>query len=141
MNHPEDTKQLAEANEVAYKEGFYRGKMILGAFKWSPVQEAKELGKKSLIESGDAFNYAEPDGLVISRSVDEFVAAHLDQWRLNYGKAENGGDDQRYSQVLKHVNGGLNTFSSEAENQFEKMLEWLSQWPCARSYSLGSKLP
>jgi hypothetical protein len=30
INSPKDTKQLAEAKEEAYKEGFYKGKMIYG---------------------------------------------------------------------------------------------------------------
>ena len=141
INSPKDAKQLAEAKELAYKEGFYQGKMIYGEFKGRPVQEAKELVRQTLIDSKNAFNYAEPDGLVISRSGDECVAAHLDQWYLNYGTTENGGDGEWCDQVLKHVDGELNTFSSEAKHQFEQTLGWLSQWACARSYGLGSKLP
>ena len=141
INSPKDAKQLAEAKELAYKEGFYRGKMIYGDFKGRPVQEAKELVKQSLIEKGDAFDYAEPEGLVLSRSGDECVAAHLDQWYLNYGTTLNGGDGEWCDQVLGHVNSELNTFSSEAKSAFQQTLAWLSQWACARSYGLGSKLP
>ena len=32
-----DTKQLAEAKEIAYKEGFYNGTMLVGDFKGVPV--------------------------------------------------------------------------------------------------------
>ena len=141
INSPKDAKQLAEAKELAYKEGFYRGKMIYGDFKGRPVQEAKELVKRNLINEGNAFDYAEPEGLVISRSADECVAAHLDQWYLNYGTTANGGDGEWCDQVLGHVDRELNTFSSEAKNAFQQTLDWLSQWACARSYGLGSKLP
>ncbi|KAF2727071.1 leucyl-tRNA synthetase [Polyplosphaeria fusca] len=140
INSPKDAK-LPDAKEEAYKEGFYHGKMIYGEFKGLPVSEAKDKVKESLIKSGDAFNYAEPDGLVISRSSDECVAAHLDQWYLNYGPSEKGGDGEWCNQVLSHLENGLNTFSSESKRQFEQVLGWLSQWACARSYGLGSKLP
>ncbi|KAF2017995.1 leucyl-tRNA synthetase-like protein [Aaosphaeria arxii CBS 175.79] len=140
INSPKDAK-LPEAKEEAYKEGFYHGTMMVGEHKGRPVSEAKELVRESLIASGDAFAYAEPDGQVISRSGDECVAAHLDQWYLNYGPTEKGGDGEWCNQVLGHLKDGLNTFSQEAKNQFEQTLGWLSQWACARSYGLGSKLP
>ena len=81
-----DTKQLAEAKEIAYKEGFYNGTMLVGEFKGLPVQEAKGLVREKLIASGQAFAYAEPEGLIISRSSDECVIALMDQWYLDYGE-------------------------------------------------------
>jgi leucyl-tRNA synthetase len=39
------------------------------------VQDAKTQVRAKLIESGDAFAYAEPDGQVISRSGDECVVS------------------------------------------------------------------
>lgn len=65
ITSPKDPK-LPEAKETAYKEGFYSGVMIYGEFKGLPVQEAKPLVKKQLLDSGLAFNYGEPDGVVIS---------------------------------------------------------------------------
>jgi leucyl-tRNA synthetase len=82
-----DVKQLAEAKEIAYKEGFYNGTMLVGAFKGETVQEAKVKVRESMIEHGVAFAYAEPEGLVISRSADECVVALMDQWYLDYGEA------------------------------------------------------
>lgn len=140
INSPKDAKQLAEAKDLAYKEGFYKGIMLVGNFKGETVIEAKNKVKQLLIDSGDAFNYAEPDGSVISRSGDECVAAHLNQWYLDYGKeGSNGGEWQK--QVLGHLENGLNTFSTEAKNAFEQTLDWLGQWACARSFGLGSRLP
>ncbi|PNS15708.1 leucine-tRNA ligase [Sphaceloma murrayae] len=138
INSPKDAKQLAEAKDLAYKEGFYKGTMVYGDFKGKSVEEAKPLVRQQMIDSGDAFNYAEPDGVVISRSADECVAGHLDQWYLNYGKA----DPKWQGTVLDYItNPGLNTFSGEAKNAFEQTIDWLGQWACARSYGLGSKLP
>jgi len=81
-----DTKQLAEAKDIAYKEGFYNGTMLVGDFKGQSVQEAKPKVRASMIEQGLAFAYAEPEGLVISRSADECVVALMDQWYLDYGE-------------------------------------------------------
>jgi leucyl-tRNA synthetase len=82
-----DIKQLADAKEIAYKEGFYNGTMAVGEFKGEPVQVAKTRVRTSMIEKGVAFAYAEPEGLVISRSADECVVALMDQWYLDYGEA------------------------------------------------------
>ncbi|KAF2839539.1 leucyl-tRNA synthetase [Patellaria atrata CBS 101060] len=136
INGPKDTK-LAEAKELAYKEGFYQGKMIYGEFSGRPVSEAKNLVKQKLIDSGDAFNYGEPDGQVISRSSDVCVAGLLDQWYLNYGS-----DDAEWRDtVLDWVNNDLETFQPEVKHQFQQTIDWLNQWACARTYGLGSQLP
>lgn len=81
-----DVKQLAEAKEIAYKEGFYSGTMLVGEFKGTPVQEAKAKVRASMIEAGLAFAYCEPEGLVMSRSGDECIVALADQWYLDYGE-------------------------------------------------------
>ena len=81
-----DTKQLTEAKEIAYKEGFYSGTMLVGEFKGQSVQDAKPKVRQRMIDAGLAFAYAEPEGLVISRSADECVVALMDQWYLDYGE-------------------------------------------------------
>lgn len=81
-----DTKQLAEAKEIAYKEGFYNGTMLVGEFKGQSVQEAKVKVRDAMIAATLAFPYAEPEGLVISRSADECVVALMDQWYIDYGE-------------------------------------------------------
>lgn len=86
INSQKDTKQLAEAKEIAYKEGFYNGTMLVGDFKGESVQEAKAKVRTQMIEKGVAFAYAEPEGLVISRSSDECVVALIDQWYMDYGE-------------------------------------------------------
>ncbi|PPR01537.1 hypothetical protein CVT24_001848 [Panaeolus cyanescens] len=35
----------------------------------------------------------------------------------------------------------MNTHSQETRHAFEKTLDWLNQWACARTYGLGSDLP
>lgn len=82
-----DTKQLAEAKEIAYKEGFYSGTMIVGEFKGQSVQDAKPKVRADMIERGEGFAYAEPEGFVASRSGDECIVALMDQWYLDYGES------------------------------------------------------
>lgn len=137
INSPKDAKQLAEAKDLAYKEGYYKGTMLIGDYKGQSVEYAKPKVKEALIKAGEAFEYAEPNGLVISRSADECVTAYLGQWFLNYGE----NDPQWRNTVLDHVKTGLETYSGETQNGFEKNLDWLNRWACARTYGLGSKLP
>jgi leucyl-tRNA synthetase len=42
--------------------------------------------KDLMIKEGLAFNYCEPEGLVVSRSGDECVVALADQWYMDYGE-------------------------------------------------------
>lgn len=91
-----DVKQLAEAKDIAYKEGFYSGTMLVGEFKGQSVQEAKQKVRESMITKGLAFAYAEPEGLVVSRSSDECVVALMDQWYLDYGEPSWRAEAEKY---------------------------------------------
>ncbi|KAL1875957.1 hypothetical protein VTK73DRAFT_9668 [Phialemonium thermophilum] len=141
INSPNDAKQLAEAKEIAYKNGFYQGTMIYGPFSGKSVQEARTLVQQQLLEQKLAFKYAEPDGIVISRSGDTCVAAYLDQWYFNYGTAENGGDGEWCNTVLDYLKNDLDCYYPEAKHAFQQAVGWLAQWACTRSYGLGTKLP
>ncbi|KAF8064193.1 hypothetical protein FPV67DRAFT_1584778 [Lyophyllum atratum] len=129
-----DTKQLAEAKEIAYKEGFYNGTMLVGEFKGQSVQDAKVKVRERMIEAGLAFAYAEPEGLVISRSADECVVALMDQWYLDYG-------EENWRAQVEKLLAKMNLYTPETRHSFEKTLAWLNKWACARTYGLGSKLP
>jgi leucyl-tRNA synthetase len=137
IKSPKDATQLAQAKELAYTEGFYKGTMLVGEFKGEPVQTAKEKVRNALIESRDAFPFADPTGKVVSRSADECVVAYLGQWFLNYGE-----NDPKWQQdTLDYVTSKLNTYSPDTRHGLEKNLTWLNRWACARTYGLGSKLP
>jgi len=141
INSPKSVQQLAEAKEQAYKIGFYQGKMIVGEFAGRSVQDAKPLVRQNLLDANDAMIYCEPDGLAISRSGDECVAAYLDQWFLTYGP----GDEAWRDDVLGHVRGedgqNFNSFSPATKHALEQTLGWLTQWCVTRQYGLGTKLP
>ena len=59
------TKSGLEAKEIVYKEGFYIGTMIFGAFSGERVQDAIPKVRESMIKQSVAFGYAESEGLVI----------------------------------------------------------------------------
>ncbi|KAL5525184.1 CDC60 [Sanghuangporus sanghuang] len=134
INSQKDVKQLAEAKEVAYKEGFYSGTMLVGEFKGMSVQEAKPRVRDSMINAGLAFAYAEPEGFILSRSGDECVIALMDQWYLDYG-------EPTWKAQAEKLLARMNTYSVETRNNFEGTLGWLNKWACARTYGLGTKLP
>ena len=138
ISSPKDTKPLAEAKDLAYKEGYYKGTMLIGEFKGEPVESAKPQVRDSLIKDGLAFAYAEPAGRVVSRSADECVVAYLGQWFLNYGDQ----DPEWRDQVLDHIHSSdMEMYTAETKHAFEGVLEWLNKWACARTYGLGSKIP
>ncbi|PNY29960.1 Leucine-tRNA ligase, cytoplasmic, partial [Tolypocladium capitatum] len=136
---PKDTKQLEEAKELAYKEGYYQGVLKVGDFKGEKVETAKPKVRSQLIGAGEAFAYSEPERKVVSRSGDDCIVALLDQWYLDYG------EESWKQTALKWVGNadgkGLETWTTETKNSFEGVLNWLNQWACARSFGLGSKLP
>jgi leucyl-tRNA synthetase len=136
INSPKDAKQLAEAKEEAYKVGFYQGKMIYGEFSGISVQEAKPKVRQALVDSGFAFAYSEPDGLVISRSGDTCVAALLPQWYLTYGE----GDPDWRAAVLEHIRSDkFSSFAPETLHAIEGTLGWLNQWSLTRNFGLGTR--
>ncbi|KAI6346186.1 2-isopropylmalate synthase [Pyricularia grisea] len=136
---PKDVKQLTEAKELAYKEGYYQGTMKIGKYAGEKVEAAKPKVRQDLISEGLAFAYAEPENKVVSRSGDECIVALLDQWYLDYG--EEKWRDQALEFVENADGNGLETYTTETKHAFKGMLNWLNQWACARTYGLGSKLP
>lgn len=136
---PKDAKQLLEAKELAYKEGFYQGVMKVGDFKGEKVEVAKPKVREQLIKAGEAFAYSEPENKVVSRSGDECTVALMDQWYLDYG--EDSWRTIAFDYVENKDGKGLNCYSPDTQHQFKGVLNWLRQWACARTYGLGSKLP
>ncbi|KAI8930113.1 hypothetical protein BC831DRAFT_508563 [Entophlyctis helioformis] len=122
-----DKKQLAEAKDLVYKEGFYQGVLIARP-------EAKPVIRQELIDRGDAFVYCEPEGLIMSRSGDECVVTLASQWYMDYG-------EESWKRITKKCLAEMNTYTEETRHAFEKTLDWLNQWACSRSFGLGSRLP
>ncbi|KAK6204548.1 cytosolic leucyl tRNA synthetase [Scheffersomyces amazonensis] len=134
IQSPKDALQLAQAKELAYKEGYYNGTMMVGKYKGEKVEEAKPKVKADLVASGDAFVYNEPEGVVISRSGDECIVSLEDQWYIDYG------EESWKNQALECLES-MNTFAKETRHGFEAVLEWLKNWAVTRNFGLGTRLP
>lgn len=134
IRSPKDKDLLAKAKELAYKEGFYQGVMVIGPYKGEKVEVAKPKVKADLIEAGLAFVYNEPEGQVTSRSGDECVVSLEDQWFTEYGETEWRAKAEKCLEEM-------NTYSVETFNGFQKVLDWLKNWALSRSYGLGTKIP
>eukprot|EP00300_Choanocystis_sp_HF-7_P022239 c2141_g1_i1.p1 GENE.c2141_g1_i1~~c2141_g1_i1.p1 ORF type:complete len:1094 (+),score=322.21 c2141_g1_i1:39-3284(+) len=129
-----DRVKLENAHDIVYKKGFYQGKMIAGPFAGRKVEEAKPLIRNQLLEAGLADKYAEPAGLVMSRSGDECVVALCDQWYLDYGESA-------WLSITRDCLQNADCFHEEVRRQFESALGWLDQWACSREFGLGTRLP
>jgi leucyl-tRNA synthetase len=132
---PKDAEKLEECKKECYSQGFYKGVMTMGPFKGKKVAEAKVLMQKLLCDSDQAFSYREPMKEVISRSGDVCVVALCDQWYIEYGKEE------WKAAVQEHLERTLNCYFKGIRHGFEETLNWLADWPCSRTFGLGTVLP
>ncbi|KAJ0409575.1 hypothetical protein ATCC90586_010086 [Pythium insidiosum] len=132
-----DKDKLAKAKELVYLKGFYEGVLLVGSQKGKKVCDAKPLVRQELLDSGDAIPYWEPESTVMSRTGDECVVAHLDQWYLTYG-----ADDWK-ARVMEHVSNSekFESYNPVALGEYQATLEWLKEWAPCRQAGLGTKLP
>ncbi|KAF2075235.1 hypothetical protein CYY_003453 [Polysphondylium violaceum] len=131
-----DRVLLDQAKDITYTKGFNEGIMMVGEYAGKKVSDVKKTIKDELIKNGEAVEYSEPAGKVVSRSGDECVVALSDQWYINYGE-----DDMEWKNKTLNVLSQLETFGPETKKKFEYSLGWLNQWACSRSFGLGTKLP
>ena len=131
-----DKDKLREAKEKVYLKGFYEGVMLVGTCKGKKVFEAKSQIKQEMIDQGEGVAYWEPEKEVSSRTGDECVVAHLNQWYLKYGEEE-------WKKIVEeHVNSDrFQTYNPAVKNMFLGTLEWLHEWACSRNFGLGTLLP
>ncbi|KAE8390832.1 hypothetical protein BDV23DRAFT_183154 [Aspergillus alliaceus] len=118
-------------------EGSHQGIKNYGAFKGEIVQVIQAKVQQQLLDSGEAFQYTEPDKREISRSGDECGVALMDQWYLDYGETF------WKNTTLEFVENSeaFNIYVQETRNGLRGVLNWLDQWACTRTYGLGYKVP
>lgn len=93
-----------------------------------------ENNKENLIEKSQ-FKYYEPESDVISRSGDKCVVAVIDQWFIDYGHPE------LKRIVNDHINSDrFNMYEKDVLTMLKKASDWIQEWPCSRSFGLGTKL-
>ncbi|CAH6421118.1 Leucyl-tRNA synthetase [uncultured virus] len=92
------------------------------------------INREMILQNNLGFLYYKPQSKVISRSGDECIVALVDQWFINY---KNEFDKKI---IEKYINTNLTTNNPIVEHQLLTGSNWLSEWPCSRSYGLGTKL-
>lgn len=130
-----DAVKLKQAKAETYLHGFNSGVMLVGDYKGKKVSEAKPLVKADMIAANQACLYFEPESLVMSRSGDECVVAHTDQWYLTYG------EDAWRAAVEAHVDSEFEAYNAENLARFKYTLGWMREWACSRLFGLGTRIP
>jgi leucyl-tRNA synthetase len=131
-----DAVKLEEAKDLVYLKGFTDGIMLVGSQKGKKVCDAKPIVRAELINSGEALPYWEPENLVMSRSGDECVVAHTDQWYMTYGVED---WKNRITEFVK--SDEFNAYTPGAQAAFEATLGWMKEWAFSRQFGLGTKVP
>ena len=132
-----DAEKLEEAKKRVYKLGFHKGVMNekCGRYANMPVNKAKELVKKELLEKGSAAKFYELEGRAVCRCGTEVVVRVLeDQWFVTYSNAE-------WKEDAKKTLADMRIVPELYRTQYENVFDWLEDKPCTRSKGLGTKFP
>jgi leucyl-tRNA synthetase len=109
--------------------------MLKGRHAGKKVSMCRDSIEYDMLESGDAFHYAEPDQRIVSRSGNDCVVAHTEQWYIAYG------EDVWKRMIQAHLECTLKSYTPQAQKDLLAALEWLHEWACSRTFGLGTKLP
>ncbi|KAI9905787.1 hypothetical protein PsorP6_013831 [Peronosclerospora sorghi] len=128
-----DKDKLAKAKELVNLKGFYEGVLIVGSQKGQKECDAKAIMRHEIFDASSAIPYWEPESLVISRSGDECVVAHLDQWYLTYDAEE------WKKRVMDHISNPklFDAYNPVALGEYKSTLGWLKKWEPCRQSGLG----
>lgn len=132
-----DREKLERAKSEVYRSGFYTGVMNenCGHFAGVRVEVAKEEVRKQLTESRQADAMYEPSGEVICRCMTPaIVKVVADQWFLAYA-------DAAWKAKAHAALDGMDLHPEGVRKQFDYVIDWLQDWPCAHHRGLGTRLP
>ncbi len=103
-------------------------KMTTGKYRGMTTLEVKNKMENELI------TYYEPDIHAFSRSGYPLIVAKVDQWFIDYG-------DQKWKDGTLHHIEQMTFSDSSVKELLIIAVNWLDQWPCSRTYGLGSYFP
>jgi leucyl-tRNA synthetase len=133
-----DDPRMKEVTQEIYKAGFHMGTMRdnCGPYAGKKVQEAKELMKESLLESGQADLFYDLSEEVICRCGEKVIIKKIDdQWFIKYS-------DQELTERSKEQVKEMTILPQEYYENMPQVLDWFSDRACARLGNwLGSKFP
>ncbi|RLE40035.1 leucine--tRNA ligase [Candidatus Woesearchaeota archaeon] len=137
IKNQHEREKLEKAKKLVYKKGFYEGvmKKNLPLVGGMPVEKAKEVVKKHLIDKNEADIMYELSGRVVCRCGTEGIVKIVeDQWFLNYSNPE-------WKRLAHEALDNLKLYPESIREQFHYVIDWLNDWACTREYGLGSRLP
>ncbi len=130
--------KLEEATKEAYKAGFHAGVMteVCGKYAGKKVEEAKELIKAELLQSGKAEVFHDLSEEVICRCGNKVVIKRIDdQWFIRYS-------DQELTAKSKDHAQNMDIYPQEYREHLPAILDWFGDRACTRLGNwLGSRFP
>ena len=133
------TKDMNTINDFCCTGSSTSATMICEPYKGMTIIEARnkiynDNTDKTKLTYGKIIMYYEPDKMAISRSDDRLIVAKMDQWFIDYS------DPQWKIKSHNHVD--LMEFNEESlRKSLHIAVDWLEQWPCSRTYGLGTTFP
>jgi leucyl-tRNA synthetase len=130
--------KLEEATKEVYKAGHHSGVMSenCGKYAGKKVEEAKELIKAELLESGKGDVFHDLSEEVLCRCGNKVVIKRIDdQWFIRYS-------DQVLTERSKEHVQNMNIYPKEYKENLPSILDWFGDRACTRLGNwLGSKFP
>ena len=130
--------RLEEAKKIVYKEGFHQGRMndACGKFSNMPVEKAKDLMKKDMLEAGEADLFYDLSEEVICRCGEPVLIKRVDdQWFIDYANVE------LTMQSKEHAKD-MNIMPGEFYTNIQPILDWFRERACVRQGNwLGTRFP
>jgi leucyl-tRNA synthetase len=135
-----DSQELRNMAEMAAGEAYFHGRMLVGAHRGMPINEARELIKRSLLKSGQAFEYRQPSGP--PETIGDCVVAYLEHWHL--GLSSEG--ESRGSRWVRETCNFLNSskfqhISVEGRTELHDAVQRLGSWAIGRGRGYGTQAP
>ena len=130
--------RLEEAKRAIYKDGFHTGTMnsSAGQFVGMKVEEAKDLIKQMMIESGEAELFYDLSEEVVCRCGRPVVVRKVpDQWFINYADPDLTENSKRHAK-------GMQILPQDYYVNIQGVLDWFRERACVRQGNwLGTRFP
>ena len=134
----QDEGKLEEATQKIYKAGFHTGTMldICEDYAGMRVQQAKEMVKQDMIDSGEADIMYDLSEEVICRCGGKVVVGKIpDQWFIRYSDEELTEESKRHAE-------NMNIKPQSYADNLPDTIEWFQDRSCARMGNwMGTEFP
>lgn len=128
---------LEFATKLIYREEAHWGVMITGKYKGKKESEARELIKKDMIGSNDAYELyvLANDEPVYCRCGAKVVVKFVEnQWFINYG-------NEKWKEKVREAFPKVKIYPNSDTSAFQKTIEWINLRATERAEGLGTRFP